>query len=440
MKKSSKYKLSTLFALGAVLLGYNQCVTPMSSSKSNSLKFTDQKSSSSSVGTVSRAVSVEAFRTTVYSVTRARCISCHGVSQTPMHAASDVNVAYDAVINSSKVDFSTPGNSRLVLKLRNENHNCWGNCSSNADEMLAQINTWKSLTTGTIADVGNTNVSGKTTKETMTIAMALNPNFNASESNLTLMTEAASLKAPMITATEGGISYVWTPAAAGIKDLSSQDAGTATLNFAVQASDFYNIFMYVNSSQAGSDSVYVKVAGSDYKEWTLDATTGFQWQELTNTPQKLQTEFYLTGSKNYTLEIRQKKPGVKISKIVVTSDLSYDPNAMAKMNQKATISAPLSDLTGVADAFLDLDIEEFDLYSYKVSNPRIRSSKDLKVKKIKILVNGSFNPQHATYLVVNKTITKTDSSLSSATMVLLKDKGSEFDKLSFSFDVIEVVK
>jgi hypothetical protein len=427
-------------ALGAVLLGYNQCVTPMTSGKSNSLKFTDQKSSSSTVGTVSRAVSLEAFRTTVYSVTRARCITCHGASQTPMHAASDVNVAYDAVINSSKVDFANPANSRLVLKLRNENHNCWGNCASNADEMLSQINSWKSLTSGTTADVNNTNIGGKTTRETMTVQNALNPNINSNSSNVTLMAEASSLKAPMAIATDAGTSYVWTPATAGIKDLTSQDAGTATLNFSVQASDFYNIYMYVNAPSTTSDSVYVKISGSDYKEWTLDATTGFQWMELTNTPQKLQTEFYLTGSKNYQLEIRQKEPGVKISKVVVTNDLSYDPNGMAKVNQKATLSASLADITGVSDAYIDIDIEEFDLYSYKLTNPRIRSSKDLKVKKLKILVNGSFNPQHATYLVVDKIATKTDPSLSSASMVLLKDKGAEFDKLSFSFDIIEVAK
>ena len=118
MKKSSKYKLSTLLALGAVLLGYNQCVTPMTSGKSNSLKFTDQKSSSSTVGTVSRVVSLEAFRTTVYSVTRARCITCHGASQTPMHAASDVNVAYDAVINSSKVDFAKSFRNPIVSEIK----------------------------------------------------------------------------------------------------------------------------------------------------------------------------------------------------------------------------------------------------------------------------------------------------------------------------------
>lgn len=169
-------------------------------------------------------------------------------------------------------------------------------------------------------------------------------------------------------------------------------------------------------------------------------TTGFQWQELTNTPQKLETEFYLTASKSYQVELRQKVSGVKVSKVVVTNDPDYNPNALARVSQKATLTVPLADMIGVADAYLDIDVEEYDMYSYKVTNPRIRSSKDIKVKKMKILVNGVFNPQHATFLIVDKTITKSDSILSPYSMVMLKDKGADFDKLSFSFDVIEAVK
>ncbi len=440
MKKSLKYKLSSIFVLGAVLIGYNQCVSSPNTKK-NTLKFSDKSGNSSTVATSNtRAISLDAFSKSVYPVLRARCVSCHGGSQTPLHASSDINIAFDAVINSSKVDFTNTANSRLVLKLRNENHNCWGTCTSNADEILTQVNKWKSLTAGTAGDIANTTVSGNTTKDSMTISTALDPNSNGAATNITLMAEASSIKAPMVIAQENGTTYVWTPANAGIKDLTSTTAGTAILNFSVAATDFYKVFMYVNAASASSDSVYVKMAGSDYKEWTIGTTTGYMWKEVTNTPQKLETEFYLTGSKSYQLEIRQKEPGVKISKVVLTSDLTYDPGAMAKVNQKATLSVSLADLTGISDSYFDIDIEEFDLYSYKLTNPKIRTSKDIKIKKLKVLVNGNFNPQHSTYLTVDKTVTKTDSVLSTYSMVLLKDKGPEFDKLSFSFEVIDAVK
>ena len=58
-------------------------------------------------------------------------------------------------------------------------------------------------------------------------------------------------------------------------------------------------------------------------------------------------------------------------------------------------------LTGVRAAFLDI-IEEYNLYIYKLTNPRGRTSKVLRIKKLKVLVNESFNPQHSTYLIVEQ--------------------------------------
>ncbi|MDO9183432.1 MAG: hypothetical protein Q7U04_13540 [Bacteriovorax sp.] len=443
MKRPTQYKISSILLLGTILIGYNQCVTPLGTNQKGTLKFASSNSTSnsgSSSNGAPRAISLGAFKTTVYSITSVRCVNCHGSSQTPLHASPDVNIAYDAVMNSSKVDFTNTANSRLYLKLKNENHNCWSSCDSNASDMLAQINNWKNATIGTVIDPTNTNVTGKTTKDTITVSEALNPGQAANGDVVTLMAESASLKTPMVSATENGTSYVWTAANAGIKNLTSTDAGTATLNFSVPSTDYYKVFMYLNASTTASDSVYAKVVGTEYKDWSIDATTGFQWRELTNTAQKTETEFYLTGAKAYQFEIRQKEPGLKISKVIFTNDLNYDPNAMVKVNQKATLTASLSDITGLAATYMDIDVEEFDLYSYKLTNPRIRTTKDLKIKKLKILVNGSFNPQHSTYFVVDKTVSKADPIVSTFSMILLKDKGAELDKLSFSFDIIEVVK
>jgi hypothetical protein len=435
LKRSTKLKILSTTTLGMLLIGYNQCVAPMAASKKNNLKFSSSASTNGSSG-VSRAVSLDAFSKTVYPVTRAHCVNCHGASQSPLHASANMDTAFDALINSAKVDFTNPSNSRIVLKLRNEQHNCWGTCSANADEMLAQVTNWKNLIANTSADA-TTNVSGKTTKETMTINQALNADDNGT---VTLMAESSSVKAPMVAAQENGTSYVWVPATVAAKDLNSTDAGTATLNFQVPASDFYKVFMYVNAPSATSDSLYTKISGSDYKEWTIGMTNGYEWREVKNTPQNLDTEFYLTGSKSYQIELRQKESGVKVSKVVVTSDYAFDPSVMPQVSQKATLTVALADISGVTDSWLDIDVENYDQYSYKISNPRIRTTKDMLVKKMKVLMNGSFNPQHSTYLVVNKTVTKADPQLSTFSMIMLKDKGADYDKLSFSFDVIEAVK
>ncbi|PCJ47531.1 MAG: ATPase [Gammaproteobacteria bacterium] len=77
------------------------------------------------------------FETTVYPLLTTYCSACHketaATPQSPHFASDDVNAAYLAV--QSKIDLGTPENSRLVLRLRNEFHNCWDDCSSNATEL-----------------------------------------------------------------------------------------------------------------------------------------------------------------------------------------------------------------------------------------------------------------------------------------------------------------
>lgn len=426
--------------LGFLLFGYNQCLVPLEvSSPKKPNTTTSASTNTSGVAGASRAVSVTAYKQSLYPIMTAHCAGCHSTFQTPLMASADINIAYDALANTSKVDFTNPANSRLVLKLRNEKHNCWGDCVANSQEIEDQIVNWQKLLSATSTDVGSTNVTGKITKESLVVSDILNPQNALDSGTITLMTESASLKQPMIKSVDGLTSFIWIPTAAQVLDLSSADAGLGYLNFSPAVSDFYKIYMLVNVPSETSNQIYVKATGSEYKEWSADTTNGFEWRELTNTPQKIETSFYFTAGKPYTLELRQKEAGMKISKVVVTNDSTYNPSMAPSVSLKGTISVSIADISGVANAFLDIDIEEYDLYSYKLSNPRIRTPKDLKIKKLKVLVNGTFNPQHSTYFTVNKTVTKADPIVSAFSMILLKDKGSDFDKLSFSFDTIEPV-
>jgi hypothetical protein len=81
------------------------------------------------------------FTTTVYPLLTKYCVRCHAQTaatpQSPYFASSDVDYAYEAV--KPKLNLDNPANSRLVLRLRNEFHNCWDDCASNAAEMEAAI-------------------------------------------------------------------------------------------------------------------------------------------------------------------------------------------------------------------------------------------------------------------------------------------------------------
>ncbi len=81
------------------------------------------------------------FASTVYPVLTQYCSRCHSSSatipQSPFFAEGDVDVAYAAV--RAKINLDTPAQSRLVVRLRDEFHNCWTDCTTSAGVMQAAI-------------------------------------------------------------------------------------------------------------------------------------------------------------------------------------------------------------------------------------------------------------------------------------------------------------
>jgi len=81
------------------------------------------------------------FASTVHPLLEEYCIGCHNdaasVPQSPYFASTDVDVAYEAA--KPKMDLDNPTNSRFVLRLGSEFHNCWDDCQANAAEMAQAI-------------------------------------------------------------------------------------------------------------------------------------------------------------------------------------------------------------------------------------------------------------------------------------------------------------
>ncbi|MEW8140655.1 MAG: LamG domain-containing protein [Candidatus Thiodiazotropha endolucinida] len=80
------------------------------------------------------------FATYVHPLLTDYCAECHvedaAAPQSPYFATADSGIAYAAVKTS--IDLDTPVNSRLVQRLI-ELHNCWDDCSANAQEMESAI-------------------------------------------------------------------------------------------------------------------------------------------------------------------------------------------------------------------------------------------------------------------------------------------------------------
>ncbi len=95
------------------------------------------------------------FATTVHPLLTAHCAGCHVESasnaQAPFFAENDPDKAYQAA--RAKIDLDNPGNSRFVLRLREEFHNCWSAvCADDADDMQAAIAAFSGQISVTVID------------------------------------------------------------------------------------------------------------------------------------------------------------------------------------------------------------------------------------------------------------------------------------------------
>ena len=81
------------------------------------------------------------FSSTVYPLLTTHCAECHSdtaaFAQSPYFASADLDTAYAAV--KSKIDLNTPAQSRIVVRLGDEFHNCWSACSADAAAMLDAV-------------------------------------------------------------------------------------------------------------------------------------------------------------------------------------------------------------------------------------------------------------------------------------------------------------
>ena len=81
------------------------------------------------------------FESTVYPILQTYCASCHTNSATipisPYFSSTDISEAYEAA--KDRMNLDTPANSRFVVRLRDEFHNCWSDCESDGNALREAI-------------------------------------------------------------------------------------------------------------------------------------------------------------------------------------------------------------------------------------------------------------------------------------------------------------
>lgn len=445
----------TLMAL--MLMSYNHCLHPEPKAKKKAATIETNLNNSSAPPATSpapsggvfqeRTVSLEAFSQTVYPITTQRCAVCHSALQQPLHASTSLETAHDQLRDGQLVNFNNINNSRMVLKLRQELHNCWGgNCETSAQQMAQAIENWGEIIDEARTAFESTNNTSTTTpmetqlrtSESMSFNQTMNNQSMYGNGTMAVNLQSASLRAPMILGNNNGTPAITTPVSTPIANNSnSTTAGVAYFNFNVMEADVYTMWGRVNAPTTNSDSFFVRVNnGVTYYEWHTGVTEGFQWVKLSHSTNRLDVPVFLPAGVN-VLELKQREGGAQIAEIIFTNDEAFNP-VMDDFKPQISLSYDLAPLLNGMQARFEIDVEDYNAYAYKFSNPRITfSNGTLRVKTLNILMNGQMNPQNSTYTLVDRTITPMDNLLSNRSMIVLKEYGNEQDVFAFEFEILE---
>ncbi|WP_437573424.1 hypothetical protein [Sorangium sp. So ce887] len=91
-----------------------------------------------------KAKSLEAFKTTVYPLLTKNCSGCHSTTsraQAPIHSDVDPALAHEYAL--TRVNFKKPADSKLVVRMGIDRHNCFGSSCKDANaQMLSAVQAW----------------------------------------------------------------------------------------------------------------------------------------------------------------------------------------------------------------------------------------------------------------------------------------------------------
>jgi hypothetical protein len=428
--KLSHQKLFYILALAALAGLFTHCGSPFQ--QPSQLVF-----ESNIYGGPSGA-SEAAFAETLWPISRSNCVSCHAQTQ-PLHAHSNPSKAHDDVLRQFKVNFNNPANSRMVAKLRDENHNCWSDCAANALEIQQAIVAWRERIKDSAPPQGPPPEALIESSESRFLAEELSDSTNPQKTNtLALDIATGMLTAPMVRSMDDAGPFIHVPNNGQEATLANNAAGAgmAHFNFRTPATAQYRIWALVHAPNNNDNGFYFQVSTqatpntviNNVRTWDIAVSPQVRWQLVPG------GTFNLTGGVNHTLRISQRKDGAKIYRIVITPDTSFNGSEL-ETYLGVTLTLDVSSALQMPSARLLLDISDYDLYSYKVSRPRLVGlNSNVRVRGVRVLLNKEWSPQHSTYVAVDRIVTPQDGLISEFSMILIKDKGTAGDRISVRFD------
>jgi hypothetical protein len=340
------------------------------------------------------------FATALWPMLNKRCGSCHATTQAPFFASTDVVKAEQGA--KDKINVQNIMQSRLVQRLVADKHNCWDECANNAEEMFDAVSAYVK------------SIKGKS--EALTTSSIRISSVYPEGTTLIDANRTADLKAPTELKVEGKIPYLTAP---NVPPQAATNAPQLTGEIKIEMPP--QSTAYVAFYCRGSTKTPLNLIVETTTVLRLNPDCGADWGWTVATP----TAVSLTSN---AFRIQGVTNAIQIARIAV----ARNPNAVARLAD-LSLEYDISSLIGF-EATFKATISPFDARTMKISQLSIKTDQPLHIKGIKPLVNGSFDPIHATYLNLEQDVSAPGGIISESALILKAD--FEKDELSFGFEEI----
>ena len=361
------------------------------------------------------------------------CGSCHGSVIAPKFAASDAKESAKAALEAHKLDFVDIDSSRLILRLTQDQHNCGekAECQALGEELKAKL---KALVAKLPVQADTTPEIPQTPTQDFTNLVdsdrvIASPSFLIVEAEKLIPEGATAPLAPMVS---GATTYVTLPAAA-----TRFTAPVTT----VLGGRYYVWARYRRAGQGAItanftySSAAVAPVAVNRNFPVVDTKGAFLMSPLNQLNQGIPGPYIMPNPQTVNLALTMS---VLDLDMIIFTDVDYSKRVEKEPTiTKKVLNFDLASM-GVPGGRIEIAASVIDPEGSKTYNfeaPRYFGSQNAKIKGMKILVNGKWNPVSSQFTALDAVVANGEF-LSTNAMTVSSDKGVEADKFSLSFEEI----
>lgn len=330
------------------------------------------------------------------------CTNCH---HTENHA--DLRASHNYFLENGRFNFDRVASSTTVSRLAG-GHNCWSDCSANAQELSDALASWLDAIVADgfqipEQDVGIKALARTPFQDATAHTLVLDPNVYLGGA----ITEASRTNTwlnPVANANDGSLnSYVVAPAGGGRKGANNATAGTASFQLDIPADGDYYVFTRVMFPDEDQNELFVNDGVNNFILTSEPTTDTWGWRQLmSNNDESLPQPLTLTAGPQ-TITLREREGGVRVSYLLLSP--RPDPNTEILALELFDVEVDISDVAGipasiVATIWAKAQGEEQNKV-IGVKELRIIAEQALTIKGIKPLINGHYELSHSTYTAVD---------------------------------------